>query len=171
VAVAAPAPAVTESVSEPKSYQQTWFWEGNVQAAVASWLERAGWVIERVADTHTREAGIDVVATRASSRLCIEVKGYPSTTYARGTKAGEPKPTAQATQARHWFAGAVMSAMILLAEHPRAAVAIALPDFKTYRTLLVRIRPSLEVLGIGVLLVSEGGVDEWLLPNESRIGA
>ena len=38
------------------------------------------------------------------SELLVEVKGWPSTTYAKGERAGQPKPTQPTLQATHWFA-------------------------------------------------------------------
>lgn len=72
-------------------HRSEWFWEGNVQAAVVAHLAAEGWRILRVADTHSREHGVDIQARRRGTRLLVEVKGYPSSTYARGDKAGQPK--------------------------------------------------------------------------------
>ena len=89
-----------------------WYWEGNVQATVAGFLTSEGWVIESVADTASRQQGVDLIATKQTRRLAIEVKGYPGTVYARGERAGQPKPTAPTTQARHWFAQALLTAVL-----------------------------------------------------------
>lgn len=58
--------------------EQPWYWEGNVQAALARHLGQAGWKIEQTADTASRERGIDLVATRSGERMAVEVKGYPA---------------------------------------------------------------------------------------------
>jgi hypothetical protein len=92
-----------------------WYWEGNVQASVARFLVAAGWTIESAADTASRQRGIDLLATKEGRRLGVEVKGYPGTVYARGARAGQPKPTAPTTQARHWFAQALLTAVLVAA--------------------------------------------------------
>jgi hypothetical protein len=51
-----------------------WYWEGNVQATVARFLVSEGWVIESVADTASRQQGIDLMATNGARRLAVEVK-------------------------------------------------------------------------------------------------
>jgi len=89
--------------------------------------------------------------------LYVEVKGYPSTTYARGPRAGRRKPTPPATQAREWFAAAFFKAASLRMEHPSASVMIALPDKKTYRTQLERLVLAFRLLRIGVFSVTERG--------------
>jgi len=134
-----------------------WFWEGNVQAAIVSTLTAVGWLIELVADTASRAQGTDIVATRDGRRLHIEVKGYPSDTYARGEQQGQPKPTHPATQARVWFAGALLKAAVLRNDHPLDMVVIGLPSFPTYRTLADRVTLTLIGGDIGMIWVDEAG--------------
>ena len=130
---------VTQSVPpvEPPPGSSTpvtdWRWEGNVQAAIVKWLAVGGWSIRRVADTAARERGIDIEAVREGVELLVEVKGYPSDTYSRGPKAGERKPTGAALQARHYFAGALLSGSITRSEHPDARIVLAFPEVGTYR--------------------------------------
>jgi hypothetical protein len=52
--------------------------EAAVQAQLVTHLAREGWHIQRVADTATREQGIDVLATKPGRTLAVEVKGWPS---------------------------------------------------------------------------------------------
>jgi hypothetical protein len=42
----------------------SWLWEGNVQAALARYLELQGWQIERLADTGRKERGFDILASK-----------------------------------------------------------------------------------------------------------
>lgn len=139
-----------------------WSWEGNVQAAVVTHLARSGWAVTRVADTAGREHGIDVTAERDGRRLLIEVKGWPSTTYARGDKVGQTKPTQPSLQAGHWFAAGLLA---VLRTHPKdtsAELGLALPDTPRYRALLADVRWALERLAITVLLVTDSGeVHTW----------
>ena len=76
-----------------------------VQGRLVAYLVKDGWQILRVAQTATRERGTDVLAARDGRTLAVEVKGYPSLSYADPRRAGEVKPTQPATQARHWYAG------------------------------------------------------------------
>lgn len=133
-------------------------WEGNVQAALVRHLVEHGWSVVSVADTASQQRGVDVVAERAGRRMLIEVKGWPSTTYVRGDRAGQPKPTAPTVQAKHWFAEVLLAVLRLRERHPDCAIAIALPDMPRYRTLLSEVRAALTELVIIVLLVQDGGV-------------
>jgi hypothetical protein len=150
--------------SEPASYtvqpedpQEEWHWEGNVQSAVVAHLAQDGWQIRRVADTEARQHGHDIEAIRNGHRLLVEVKGYPSERYVRGPKRGEPKRTQPALQARHWFATALLTGILMKDEHSQARVAIAFPDFETYRRLAERTVGTLGTAGIEVWLVDADG--------------
>lgn len=125
--------------------------------AHAHHLVARGWTIISVADTATKEAGIDVLAERAVNRLAVEVKGYPSERYASGKRRGERKPTRPPVQARHWYAGALLTTMLTRGSHPDWTLALALPDFPTYRSLLERTASSLRALDVDIYLVSEDG--------------
>jgi hypothetical protein len=120
-----------------------WFWEGNVQRAVVGHLVDEGWTIESETDTASRARGIDIVATNNQRRLAVEVKGFPATTYARGPKAGQTKPTPPTLQARHWLAEALLTTLLTRTRHADHEIAIALPDVPHYRALLGK-RMSLE---------------------------
>jgi hypothetical protein len=134
-----------------------WPWEGAVQTVLTEELLRRGWEVESVADTSSGQQGVDVVARHGVERLLVEVKGYPLPVYQRGTRTGTPKPTTPATQARHWFAGALLSGALNRDAHLEATVVIAVPDFPTYRNLAHRTRHSRTEAGIEVWLVSQGG--------------
>lgn len=153
-------PAATVETTAPRDPAGTydwgheWFWEGNVQAALARHLAADGWAIEQTADTASRERGIDLVASKPGRRMAVEVKGYPATVYARGPRAGTPKPTAPTNQARHWYGQALLAA--ILTENYDERV-LAFPDFPRYRELLTRSDWALRSLRIAVYLVSEYG--------------
>jgi hypothetical protein len=131
--------------------------EEAVQGRLVAYLVKEGWRILRVAHTATRERGTDVLATRHERTLAVEVKGYPSLTYADPRRAGELKPTQPATQARHWYAQAVLKCMLIRDEQPDVDVAIALPDVPTYRSLFQRTKTSLHRTGVNVLFVAGDG--------------
>lgn len=149
----------------PVSHDAEWSWEGNVQGAVAAWLRQQGWTIQREANTASRQGGVDLLASKDDDVICVEVKGYPSRRYSRATKADAIKPTAPPTQARQWFAGAMLSALLLLGDYPNAGVVLAFPGFKTYRRLCERVAPSLDRLAVAVLLVDRHSVEVILDPR------
>ena len=145
--------------------ERDWAWEGNVQASVLSHLARRGWSIISVADTARREPGIGVVAEKDGRRLLLEVKGWPGTTYARGVRAGQPKPTQPTLQATHWFADG-MTTLLRRGASPDAALALVLPDKPRYRTLLTQAGWAIERLEITIYLVTEdGSVLTWQKEN------
>ena len=145
-----------------------WYWEGNVVKDVSAYLQKEGWTIKRTADTETQEAGVDIQAQKSGEVLLVEVKGYPSKVYQRGEHKGQPKPTNPSTQARHWYSEVLFSAILRQAEHPTATVAIALPRFATFTTLIRRTRHALSKLGIVVYVIEESGAVESIAPTDER---
>lgn len=153
-------PADRELASTPTTegpYQAAWYWEGNVQKVVARYLTSAGWTIVSIADTGLKERGDDIRASREGVVLVVEVKGFPSTAYADARRAAEVKRTNPTLQAKHWLAEAIFRSLRTLGTEPNTRVAIALPDFPRYRTLLDDVAGPLKRLGVGVLFVSEDG--------------
>ena len=109
-----------------------WFWEGNVQSALVRHLASDGWRIRRVADTHSREHGIDIEADRNDVSLLIEVKGYPSSTYRSGSNKGQKKSFGVATQARNYFGNAVLTGLLMRTDNDGARVVLAFPTQETF---------------------------------------
>lgn len=140
--------------------------EAGVQGRLVAYLARNGWLVLRVADTATRERGIDVLARHGSRIWAIEVKGYPSRAYADPRRADQAKPTSPSVQARHWYAAALLKTVLTRDEHPDYQVAIALPDVATYRSLHERSRRSLDDLAVAVFFVAADG-DVTLCPPGS----
>lgn len=136
--------------------RREWYWEGNVQATMVDHLVARGWSIVSAADTATKEAGIDILVERAGHRMAVEVKGYPSDRYVSGRRRGEKMPTRPPVQARHWYASALLTTLLTKEAHSDWTLALALPDFPTYRRLLERTASSLSALDIDAYLVSEG---------------
>ena len=118
----------------PTLHDDEWFWEGNVQAMVASHLAATGWRVRRVANTATSEHGVDIEADRQGERVVIEVKGYPGSTYARGERKGSAKTSSAAAQARAYFSNALLSGLLMRAEASGARVVLAFPDVPTSTT-------------------------------------
>ncbi|MEV1115107.1 helix-turn-helix domain-containing protein [Actinosynnema sp. NPDC049800] len=141
----------------PGSRAETDRREEVVQKRLVAWLVREGWDVLRVADTASRERGTDIRAERAGTPLHVEVKGYPSTSYADPRRVHEAKPTQPATQARVWFAGAVVKVLQLREEYPDDEVALALPDVPTYRSLIRTIETTVVTMRVSVLFVADDG--------------
>jgi hypothetical protein len=134
-----------------------WYWEGNVQARVAQFLAIEGWTIVSAANTATRQRGIDLVATKGAQRLAVEVKGFPGTVYARGDRAGQPKPTPPTLQAKHWLAEALLAALLAGGGNAYTEIAIAFPNMPRYRDLIGKIQYAIDRIGLHVFPVDEGG--------------
>jgi hypothetical protein len=139
-----------------------WFWEGNVVEALALHLIDKGWLIESKADTHSKERGVDIQATRKGLILLVEAKGYPSKEYRDPRRASETKRTNPSNQAQQWYSHALLKALRLQSKYPAAKVALAFPDFPRYRSLFEETRIGFGKLGLALLMVKENGdVEEW----------
>jgi hypothetical protein len=134
-----------------------WHCEHNVVGSVVTYLKQEGWTIESVADTEARAHGADIRAQKGGMTLIVEAKGYPLTVYARGDNQGKPKPTKPDVQARHWYSHVLFDAILRQSKYPTASIAIALPDFPVFTSLIARTQFALCKLGIGVYLVRETG--------------
>lgn len=149
----------------PMDTTTDWFWEGNVADSLARYLSAAGWQIASKANSHSKERGVDIHASRGDAMLLIEVKGYPSKNYRDPRRAGERKPTNPTNQAQHWYSHAVLKAMRLQTKYPDAKVAVAFPDFPRYRTLFQETQGAFKKLDLALLLITkDGDVQEFGLP-------
>jgi Holliday junction resolvase-like predicted endonuclease len=152
-----PVPAILRDVDEPSEFAGEWHTEANVQAALVTALADEGWRILSVANTATKEHGIDVIASRDGQTAGVEVKGYPSRGYADPARAAEVKRTSPSTQAGHWYSQAVLAAMRLRGKEPQWRSVIALPDFPRYRDLHAETAGSLAAAQIEVWWVDQAG--------------
>lgn len=134
-----------------------WHTEANVQSSLVTALAREGWRILSVANTATKEHGIDVVAALSHEPAGIEVKGFPSRHYADAARAAETKRTNPSTQAGHWYSQAVLAAMRLRGKEPTWRSVIVLPDFPRYRELHAQTVGSLNAAQIEVWWIDRGG--------------
>lgn len=142
-----------------------WYWEGNVQTVLVRWLEAQGYDIESVANTATREPGDDIRARKAGRVLRVEVKGWPTKgRYADSARAAETKRTQPSTQAGHWYSQALLHVLRDLGRHPGDAVAVGLPDWPRFRSLINDTEAPLRGLGVAVWLVAEDGRVEVRVP-------
>jgi hypothetical protein len=134
-----------ESIGKP---DKPWYWEGNVQSAVVTFLVSNGFMIRRVADTLTREQGKDVVAVLSSGlELWVSIKGRPE---------GTPK-TSPHLMARHYFADALHDILCWREEDESVALALALPEFVTYRNRADKLARRLIELKASIFWVFENG--------------
>jgi hypothetical protein len=132
----------------PATPPRSWFWEGNVQATVTTFLIEEGWTIVSIVDTASKEPGTDIVAERDDIPLWVTVKGFPVRTV----------KTQPYTQARHWFASALFDVACWRQEAPEAVrFAVALPVFPTYQRLAERTRWLQIAAPFDYLWVSEAG--------------
>lgn len=162
---APPAGGAVARQAAVNSREHEWAWKGNIQSRIAAHLAASGWSIIRVADTAQRERGVDIIARRDGHRHLVEVKGWPSRTYVRGERAGQPKPTQPTLQATHWFAEALTS-LIRRGTEPGVRLGIGLPDMPRYRTLVGEADWALNRLNITIYLVTaEGTVETWEREN------
>jgi hypothetical protein len=123
-----------------------WDWEGNVQSAAVAFLVSNRFTMNRVADTLTREHGKDIVAVAPSGReLWVSVKGRPE----------ETARTTSYLMARHYFEGAVHDLLCWREEKRSAALALAFPEFVTYRNGAKRVAGQLQELKASVFWVFE----------------
>lgn len=113
-----------------------------------------------MANTATKQHGVDVLASKGSRLLGAEVKGWPSKAYADVRRAEEVKPTQPTTQAGVWFSHALMKAMMLLDSHPDHDALMVLPDYPRYRDLARRTRTSRAAASVHVMFVRAAGTVE-----------
>ncbi len=136
---------------------RAWPWEGAVQAVFASVLRERGWEHISLADTATKAPGVDVLAHKGERRLGAEVKAWPSSGYADPRRAAEVKRTQPSTQAGHWFAQALLKALMLRDSHPDHESLVVLPDYPRYRHLADRTRTGRRGAHVHVVLLDSTG--------------
>lgn len=138
-------------VEPASSDDKPWHWEGNVQSALVAHLRTAGWRLRSIANTATKEAGVDIVAVDPEgAEWWITVKGYPE------RKPG--KTTNPSTQARHWFSHAMFDVVLYRTEHQDIKIGVALPaGFKTYENLAKKGAWLYDHAGFSYFSVAEDG--------------
>ncbi len=135
-----------------------WFWEGNVVKSVIEALkEKENCEIISFCDTASRQKGIDIHAKIKETEIIIEAKGYPSDKYQRGEKKGQYKKTRPRTQAKHWLAQVLLTAIGRKIKFPGSKVFIVLPNFPFYVEQVKTIKDTINKIGISFLIVEETG--------------
>jgi hypothetical protein len=139
-------PIPQQSQDNLSRYEQ-WFWEGNVQSKVISYLATQGYQIRSVADTASHQQGIDIVAEQNGKPIWVSVKGYP-----QGTERTNPS-----VQAGHWFKEAIFDIIAYRERDKNVLLAVAFPDFPRYRSLAKRISWLKPVANFHYFWVNESG--------------
>ncbi len=129
-APAAPAAAAAGPAATGLELEE-WHTEANVQAALVTALAAEGWRIHSVANTATKEHGIDVIASYDGRTVGVEVKGFPAAT--TQTRRAPARPSAPARAPRPaigtpklcWPRGGCAG------RSRRGAASSPLPDFAT----------------------------------------
>ena len=159
-------PVISDSTdtltSDNEEWDKTddWFWEGNVQNNIVDYLKSQRYSDIRTVDTKSKEQGPDISANKDGKPWIIEVKGYPSDKYVETTsqhKKGDPKPTRPATQARHWFSGALLEALLSKSEKPNLEIGLGFPNYGTYIKFLNRLSYFRGKLDIHAFIVENNG--------------
>lgn len=137
-------PPVQGAAAKPTA-AKPWHWEGNVQRQIVCYLQGCNARIVAEANTATRGQGKDIEAIDADgSTLWVTVKGFP-----------ESSPN---TQARHWFAGALLDLCLYRNQSSTARLALGLPrGFSTYEGLVKRTAATLGFLHCHVFWVAADG--------------
>ena len=121
-------PYASHSQNTRRGYK-CWFWEGNVQSDMVRYLVLHGYRIRSVADTASRQQGIDIVAEKSGRALWVTVKGYPRAT----------ERTHTSIQAAHWFKQAIFDIVDYRERDKNVSLAVVFPDFPRYHSLAKRI--------------------------------
>ena len=139
--------AITKEKTPPdiKSSKRPWYWEGNIQSSLISWLVLEGYSIQSAANTKAHTKGKDIIAINlAKQKIWISVKGYPEKSLH--------------TQARHWFSEAIFDLLLYRNESSSVILALGMPDgFTTYLNLAARMDWLFKVLPFKIFVISEPG--------------
>lgn len=154
--------------SKVESPDKDWATEHLVVSALLRNLRRDGWRVVTRADSRTREHGVDLIVERDGIRLAIEAKGFPAAFYPEGhAKAGQRKPW-RSTQARSYMGDLLLTTLLVIDRYPDHQVAIAVPDRLTFYSLVERLKPQLQRLGIGAYIIHENGQVTEAFPPRNR---
>lgn len=137
----------SEAIESSNDASKHWFWEGNIQAQLVRHLMAQKYHIRSVADTATRQQGIDIVAERDGELLWISVKGYPV-----GTCRTNPS-----VQAGHWFKQVIFDILAYRGQDKSVSLGVGLPDFPRYRFLAKKIDWFTPVADVRYFWVNKNG--------------
>jgi len=138
-----------EMMIEPKSSDvggvHPWYWEGNIQAVLASYLAKNEFRMMSIANTASRKSGKDIEAiTPEGKTLWISVKGW--------------RDKSKNNQARHSFSQGILDIILYRDESKDVELALAFPDgFSTYHNLTKRIKWFQELAKFKIFWISKEG--------------
>lgn len=135
--------------------EDDWFYESRIQQVIRDSLISDGWNLLEESTTSTREPGPDLLMEKNSEKLRIEIKGWPSKNYIKGTNKGQKKKTNPATQARHWFGESLLTLILAKCKDPNLQIAMGFPDKNTYRKKWNEIKWLREKMDLSVYWVNE----------------
>jgi len=116
---------ITRKLNDNVEKSTDWFWEGNIQSKIIEYLVSNKCQILSVADTESRQTGIDITAKKNGLNIWISVKGYPR----------ETEKTKALTQAGHWFKDVIFDVLRYRQDDAKIIIGVGLPDFPRYRNL------------------------------------
>jgi Holliday junction resolvase-like predicted endonuclease len=119
-----------------------WFYEGRISKCLVDYLVKNGYEIIKDNSDNINAKGEDIIASRNGFQEIIEVKGYPTTYYAKGPNKGQPKPTKPKLQAKHWFSEALLSSIFNYQKqkgNKKSKLALALPLTDRYMELISKV--------------------------------
>jgi Holliday junction resolvase-like predicted endonuclease len=139
-----------------------WFYEGRISKCLVEYLIKNGYEIIKDNSDNIYAKGEDIIASRKGLQEIIEVKGFPTTYYAKGPKKGQPKPTKPKLQAKHWFSDALLSSIFNYQKqkgNKKFILALALPLNERYKELISSVEDFFTDNGIDfkVYFIDENG--------------
>ena len=120
-------------------------------------MEHDGYSVKAV-DAALKERGPDIIATKSTETLLVEVKGWPALLIADGPRRGQAKKAPANLQAKHWFGDALLTLVIAKTNHPDYLLILGVPDFQRYRDLAKLTQRSFDLLGFEIWFVNEKGI-------------
>jgi hypothetical protein len=126
--------------------QKPWYWEGNLQVKLATWLASKGYKIISTTNTESRSRGVDIIAEDSQRNpLWISIKGYPD--------------TSRHVQPRHYIANAIFDLILYRGESASVQLGIGLPaGFTTYNNLAKKVQwMRKEILPFDIYWINEHG--------------
>jgi hypothetical protein len=158
------------------SREQDWFWEGNIQKRVLDYMQNEeGFAILSSGQPVVVEQGLEIVAERQIGDITVHrlvnVRGWPSQVYTRGTMAGQTRTTRPEVIARGWIAQAMFDLALNRGADPDQELALALPTIAGYVRYLQRLRWFLSTARVFVYLISQDGRVSTVVPGAPPVSA
>lgn len=124
------------------NHREDWFYEGQVSSKLVEYFKENGYSILKDNSHNIQARGEDIIISKHEQKEIIEVKGYPSSTYTKGTKKGKLKSTNLKLQAKHWFSEALLASIFNYQRQKTKCnikLALAFPLEDKYKELLGKV--------------------------------